>query len=764
MDCAGIIKSIKRAKFYKGQIVEIRRYPARKASLRELPPDLPRALYDALAKIGIHSLYSHQYRAVELLRAGRDVVICTGTSSGKTLCYNIAVAWSLLENPAARALYLFPTKALAQDQTRAILQLAEASPLLSEAMRPATYDGDTPQHLRRKVRAEGTILLTNPDMLHVGILPYHGNWSAFLGGLKYVVIDEVHTYRGVFGAHVANVLRRLRRLCRHYGAEPQFVCCSATIGNPVELVETIIGRRPETVEEDGSPRGERDFILWNPPFLDGDEGQHRNPLREAQHLFCRLVRRGVQTIVFAQTRSATELIYKYSYEELRGRRPELAKRISAYRGGYLPEDRRRIESQLFSGRLLGVVATSALELGIDVGGVAACIIVGFPDSIARTLQQAGRAGRRNSESMVFLVALERPIDQYIIHHPDFLFSGNPEHAVTDVNNPYVLSSHLACAAYELPVTRNDEEIFGPYTAPLLEIIEDSGRVRRIGDCCHWAAAQFPAGRFGIRNVSGEPVIITVQEGGSERALGEVDAVRAPLFVHPGAVYLHEGRSYLVNRLDLEARKAIVQPFESDYYTTPNLQVSIEVLETDSTRNLGRGFLAEGELKVVSRVIGFCRRAFRTGRLLSRELLSLPETELMTTGMWLIPPHDLMASLAADGMAPGSGLAGLRNLFLATLPVIVLCDRHDVEAVLDVKCVQAPALFLYDTYPGGAGFSRKAFELFERLALAALRIVRECPCRDGCPSCVGSVDADSQWTATAQPNKTATLALLENLYK
>ncbi|HOX39485.1 MAG TPA: DEAD/DEAH box helicase [Candidatus Brocadiia bacterium] len=762
MDRADIIRDLKRAKLYRGQIAETRRFPAREAETCEPPRGMPPVLEQALRKIGVVRLFSHQARAIELLRGGRDVVVATGTSSGKTLCYNLAVAWELAENPASRALYLFPTKALAQDQFRAIQKLADSSAELSEIIRPATYDGDTPQHRRRKAKAEGSILLTNPDMLHVGILPYHGSWSAFLGGLKYIVIDEAHTYRGVFGAHVANVLRRLRRLCAHYGADPRFVCCSATIGNPVEFVETLTGRRPELVDTDGSPRGDRDFVLWNPPLTDCEEGQRRSPIHEAQQLFCRLVKRGIQTIVFAQTRATTELIYKYSLDALGKRNPEIAKRISSYRGGYLPEDRRRIESQLFSGQLLGVVATSALELGIDVGGVGACILVGFPDSIARTFQQAGRAGRGTSDSVVFLVALGRPIDQYIMRHPDFIFGGSPEHAVADVQNPYLLSSQLACAAYELPIEDRDEKLFGPYMGPLLQVIEDSGKVRRIGGRRFWSAAQFPAGRVGIRSAFGDPVSITVGDGKKETILGEVDAACAQFFVHPGAVYLHEGRTYLVHDLDMSALKARVEEAESAYYTTPDVLASIQVLETDSSRELGNGSLQEGELRVVTRVVGFCRRQFHSGRSMGREPLELPETELLTTGMWLAPPGDLMAELAAEGLAPASGLAGLRNLFLAVLPVLAMCDRHDVEAACDTAGFQSPALFLYDTYPGGAGFSRKAFEMFDRLALTSLRVARECPCRSGCPSCVGAADPEPQYVTTAQPDKRATTALLERI--
>jgi len=761
MDVPALLKKLNSEAPLRGQMVHVHRWAPAEAVHAAPSRPLPEELSRALRRGGIRTLFRHQSRCVDLLRAGRDVVVATGTASGKTLCYNLPVVEALMSDPAARALYLFPTKALAQDQLRSLEALAASEESVGEAVRPGTYDGDTPPAVRRRIRAQSNLLLTNPDMLHVSILPNHGRWSDFLGGLRYVVLDEVHTYRGVFGSHVANVMRRLLRLCSHYGAAPVFICCSATIGNPAELVERLTTRSAELVDEDGAPKGTRYFVIWDTP-RDSD-GRHRSVNVEAQSLLCRLLRQGVQTLVFTQSRAGTELISRYVREELQETSPELVKRLGSYRGGYRPKERRDIESRLFSGELLGVVATSALELGIDVGSVDAAILVAFPGSIARTFQRAGRAGRGSGGGVVFLVASGSPIDQYIVHHPEFLLESAPEHAVVDPENPYLLSSHLACASFELPLRDADEELFGPYTLSVAEAMHDARRLKRIRDSYFWSSPDFPASRVGLRTASDEPLTIYRRGAGKEEVVGEVDALSAIFQLYPGAAYMHGSEEYVVRELNLDQHAVLVEPAQLSYYTTPDVKGDLSILGTERSRPLGNGLVCEGTLEVRQRVVGYHRRAFYTGESLGAFELELPEQTLTTAGMWIVPPAEAMARLAADGLEAAVGLSGFRNLLLAVLPVVVMCDRRDVESICSPAPLGVSTLYVYDTVPGGAGFSSKAYELFDRLLLTALQMVRECPCTDGCPSCVGPGD-DRFGSGAGQPpaGKATTTALLESL--
>jgi|GEM_PF-3004515 len=542
MDVRAFLDALRQRPAYGGQIVHERFIPPRTARFGSLNPPLPEALVQSLEQQGITRLYRHQADAVTAVRNGEHIVVVTATASGKTLCYNLPVLETMLTDPRARALYLFPTKALAQDQ-------ADALGEFGLGLRFGTYDGDTPQAQRRRLREDAQIILTNPDMLHVGILPQHFRWAGIFKHLRYVVIDDAHIYRGVFGSNVANVIRRLRRVCRLHGSDPVFICTSATIGNPEEFAGALLGLPARVVDQDGSPVGPRWFVLWNPPIIDQSRARRRSTYSEATALFTDLVSRGVRTIAFTQARKIAELIYRYSRDDLESRAPELAGRISPYRAGYLPEERRAIEQRLFGGDLLGVVSTSALELGIDVGGLDAALLVGYPGTIASTWQRAGRAGRGQDEALVMLIALEDALDQYLMRNPDYLFDRPIEHAVIDPENPYILAGHLRCATAEVPLWEKDAELFGPRMSEIARILTEHGDLISRRGRWYWTRTGYPARDVEVRSASGETFrIIDAQR---DRLVGTVDAARAFEQVHPGAIYLHQGEPYLVGRLDLE---------------------------------------------------------------------------------------------------------------------------------------------------------------------------------------------------------------------
>ncbi|MFQ6099459.1 MAG: DEAD/DEAH box helicase, partial [Armatimonadota bacterium] len=524
-------------------------------------------------------LYKHQCDALQSVRRGEDVVVVTGTASGKTLCYNLPVLEMLLREPAGKALYLFPTKALAQDQLRKLNQYKSASPALPIVA--GTYDGDTPQTMRRSLRDEGNVILTNPDMLHAGPLPNHARWAKFFGNLKFVVADEIHTYRGVFGSQVANVIRRLNRICAHYRSRPQYVCCSATIANPVELAQALTGRDVTCIDDDGSPHGPKKFVLWNPPYLDDSKVERRSCNTEAERLMARLVTDGVQAIAFCRARVIAELICRYCQDHLAEEAPRVRDKVRAYRGGYVPEERRQIERALFSGELLGVTSTNALELGIDVGTLDAALIVGYPGTIASTWQQAGRAGRGDEESMAVLIASNSPIDQYLMQHPDYFFGRSPEHAIVDPDNPHILAGHLACAAQELPIAAGESQSFGEFAEAVLEILEDAGQVRRRGDKWYWTGTHYPQGKVRLRSMDEHNYTIQDETDPDDvQIIGEVDEFSAFTLVHPQAIYLHNAETYFVRELDLAQKIARVAREEVDYYTQAVTRTEILVNETE----------------------------------------------------------------------------------------------------------------------------------------------------------------------------------------
>jgi DEAD/DEAH box helicase domain-containing protein len=750
------------------EIVHVQTLPARPARHRDLAEPLPGALQALLRAQEIERLYEHQARAVDLARAGKHVAVATGTASGKSLAYHLPILERLLLEPEAVALYLFPTKALAQDQLRGLGRFAEDSPEIGRVLVAGTYDGDTPGHTRRKFRERANAILTNPDMLHQGILPYHARWARVLSNLRYVVVDEMHTYRGIFGSHVANVLRRLRRLARHYGSEPQFLLSSATIRNPGELAELLIGDEAAVVDEDGSPRGPKLFAFWNPLYRGPDSPDRRSASIEAERILVALLRRGVQTIVFTKARVVAELIYRYTRERLERDKEGLAEKIAPYRGGYLPEERRAIERRLFEGELRGVIATNALELGIDVGSLDAAVLVGFPNTIASTWQQAGRAGRRLDPALAVVVGYDDPMDQYLMRHPNYFFSQSPESAVLDPSNPYVLASQLACAAYELPLSPDDETLFGERAPAIASVLEEEGELKALDGLRYWSSSDYPAGRINLRTISDDTYTI-LDVKNQNAVLGTVDAISALELVYPEAIYLHEGDTYFVRELDLKQKVAYVEPREVDYYTQPVLDTRLKLTERRESKRLGEETVGLGLAEVSWATVAMKKLRFRSLDAIGYHPLELPRLKLDTVTFWIQPCEAARAEVRIAGQNPREGMAGIRNLLITLLPLYAMCDRPDVGGVLDSSNLGEATIFLYDRYPGGIGYAERGYELAGELLRAAFRMVEDCPCDAGCPSCVGlpilrppqQQDPDLQggWPI---PDKAAAIALLRRM--
>jgi DEAD/DEAH box helicase domain-containing protein len=750
------------------ELVHVERLPEREAVYGDLAVPLPEALRQVLAAQEIDRLYSHQARAVDLAREGRHVVIATGTASGKSLAYHLPILERLLLEPGAVALYLFPTKALAQDQLRGLTRMAESSGSLRRVVVAGTYDGDTPGGARRRLREQANAILTNPDMLHQGILPYHSRWSRVFSNLRYVVVDEVHTYRGIFGSHVSNVLRRLRRVARHYGSNPQFLLSSATIRNPGELSELLVGDRVEVVSEDGAPRGPKLFAFWNPKHGTPDTPGRTSASIEAERILVSLMRRGVQSIVFTKSRVAAELIYRYTREQLARDKDGLAERLSPYRGGYLPEERRSIERRLFEGELRGVISTNALELGIDVGSLDAAVLVGFPNTIASTWQQAGRAGRSRAPALAVVVGYDDPIDQYLMRHPEYFFRQTPESAVLDPENPYVLASHLACAAYELPLTPEDELLFGPRAPRIAELLEDEGAMKSLDGTRYWSSSDYPAGKVNLRTI-GDDTFTIVDAKRQNAVIATVDSISAPELVYPEAIYLHEGDTYFVRELDLQQKIAYVEGREVDYYTQPVLDTRLRLLERREVRRWDGAEVGLGTADVSWATVAFKKIRFRSLDAIGYHPLDLPRQNLETMSVWFRPEEAPRAEVRFAGLNPYEAMSGLRNLLITLLPLHVMCDRPDLGGIVDSSNLGESAIFLYDRYPGGLGYAERGYGLMEELLAAALRMVEECPCEMGCPSCVGlpvlrpaqqqDYDLHGGWPI---PNKTATEILLRRV--
>ena len=769
------------------ELVHLERIAAREAVYGELERPLPDVLRQALETLGISRFYSHQARAIDLARAEKNVVIATGTASGKSLAYHVPILERLLRDPLAVALYLFPTKALAQDQLRGLTRFAEGSPLLRRGLVAGTYDGDTPAQTRRKFREQGNAILTNPDMLHQGILPYHSRWSRVLSNLRYIVVDEVHTYRGIFGSHVANVLRRLRRVARHYGADPKFILSSATIRNPGDLAELLVGDDVEVVDEDGAPRGPKLFAFWNPKHTEVEGAGRASTSVEAERILVGLMRKGAQSIVFTKSRVSAELIFRYARERLERDADGLAAKLSPYRGGYLPEERRAIERRLFDGELRGVISTNALELGIDVGSLDAAVLVGFPNTIASTWQQAGRAGRSQNPALAVVVAYDDPIDQYLMRHPEHFFAQTPESAVLDPENPYVLASHLACAAYELPLSPDDEALFGPRASQIAALLEEDGSMKSLDGLRYWSSADYPAGKVSLRTISDDTFTILDQgaaRGGADGAprdgagavasaenavLATVDAISAPELVYPEAIYLHEGDTYFVRELDLKQKIAYVERRDVDYYTQPVLDTRLKLLESRETRRWNECEVGLGTADVSWATVAFKKIRFRSLDAIGYHPLELPRLNLETVAMWIGPDETVRNMVRVQGLNPAEGMSGLRNLLITLLPLHVMCDRPDLGGILDSGNLGAQAIFLYDRYPGGLGYAERGYEIVDELIGAARRMVEDCPCEMGCPSCVGlpilrpaqqqDYDLHGGWPI---PSKAATIALVRRM--
>ncbi|RFU88349.1 DEAD/DEAH box helicase [Streptomyces triticagri] len=698
----------------------------------------------AVQAAGIADPWAHQAQAAEHALDGRSVVVATGTASGKSLAYLVPVLSALLDGSeaangrGATALYLAPTKALAADQRRSVQELAGP---LGKAVRPAVHDGDTPFEEREWVRQYANYVLTNPDMLHRGILPSHPRWSSFLRALRYVVIDECHTYRGVFGSHVAQVLRRLRRLCARYGSDPVFLLASATAAEPAAAAGRLTGLPVEEVADDASPRGELVFALWEPPLteLHGEQGApvRRTATAETADLLTDLTLQGVRSVAFVRSRRGAELISVIAKERLAEIDRSLTGRVAAYRGGYLPQERRALERALHSGELLGLAATTALELGIDVSGLDAVVIAGYPGTRASLWQQAGRAGRTGEGALAVLVARDDPLDTYLVHHPEAIFRRPVEATVLDPGNPYVLAPHLCAAAAELPLTENDLSLFGPGAAEVLPQLEAAKLLRRRATAWHWTRRERAADLTDIRGQGGPPV--QVVEAGTGRLLGTVDAAASHAAVHEGAVHLHQGRTYLVEELDLEDSVALVKEANPPYSTTARDTTSISVLETEVTVPWGEGQLHYGSVEVTSQVVSFLRRRLITGEVLGESKLDLPPRTLRTRAVWWTVTQDQLDAARIGPEILGGALHAAEHASIGILPLFATCDRWDIGGVSVPLHPDTllPTVFVHDGEPGGAGFAEQAFRTAREWLTATREAIASCECEAGCPSCIQS---------------------------
>jgi DEAD/DEAH box helicase domain-containing protein len=777
-------------------VTATRRLPAVAASYAPFPEQTDPRLRRALAARGIEQLYTHQAEAFEHVLAGRNVVTITPTASGKTLCYNAPVLDTILKDPSSRALYLFPTKALAQDQLAELHALAELIAHRARGQREAlegsaegatdpstgsgssrassrderldnaapeiavfTYDGDTPSDARRAVRGKAHVVLSNPDMLHSGILPHHPRWAKLFENLKFVVIDELHAYRGVFGSHLSNILRRLQRVCRHYGSDPIFICSSATIANPRELAEGLTGRSFELVERSGAPRGEKFFLFVNPPVVNAELGIRRSYLSEARRVSLEFLKHNLQIILFAQSRLATEILTTYLKDAYQGP-PGAADVIRGYRGGYLPNRRREIEQGLRDGVVRAVVSTSALELGIDIGALDVSILAGYPGTIAATWQRAGRAGRRSTRSAAVLIASSAPIDQFIIRNPSYFFDASPEHALINPDNLHILLDHVKCAAFELPFSA--DEAFGQEDVQqVLGVLAEEGLVHHADGQWNWTHESYPADAVSLRSVSSDNfVVVDITRG--ERVIGETDFSSAPATLHEKAIYIVEGQLFQVERFDFDGRKAFVRSVDCDYYTDAITYTKVTILDTFDSRSEPGGAsrdsqlesrASHGEVHVVSRVVGFKKIKFYTNENVGSGELSLPEQQMHTSSYWLTIPAAVMGALPYGADDRRDGVIGLAFAMRHVAQLLLMCDRHDVGVSIDggsldrrtrtggtggvpESLAAEPNVFIYDNYPGGIGFSRPLFEMHALLLARTRDLITGCPCDSGCPSCVG----------------------------
>ncbi len=758
-----------------GGVTALKRIPAREARFAPFPEFLPAAVAEILKARGMDKLYSHQARAAELANQGKNVVVVTPTASGKTLCYNLPILSMLAENPEARALYLFPTKALAQDQ---LAELNRWTEKLGDAVRTFTYDGDTPQDARKAIRSRANLVITNPDMLHSGILPHHTKWERLFENLRYVVIDELHYYRGVFGSHLANLLRRLKRVAKFYGSTVQFVCTSATIANPQELAQRILEEDVALVDESGAPSSEKFFVFYNPPVVNPQLGIRRSYLNETRRLARLFLGRRLGTIVFANSRLAAEVLVTYLKEDF-PRPPGQADAVRGYRGGYLPRERREIERDLRDGRLEGVVTTNALELGIDIGSLDAAVLAGYPGTIASTWQRAGRAGRRDGASAVTLVASSAPLDQFIVQNPEYFFGRSPEHGYVNPDNLQILLNHLKCAAFELPL--QEDEQFGPHPLrPLCEHLAELGFLHRTSDGWHWISESYPADAISLRSVSSDNFVV-VDTTREPQVIAEVDFSSALTTVHEKAIYLQDGEQFHVERLDYDERKAYVRRCDSEYFTDAISYTKIKILEHFAAEPQGAAEKAHGEVQVNTQVVGFKKIKFHTNENVGSGELALPEQEMHTTAFWLTVPKELLARLPYSAEERQNGVQGLASALHAIATLLLMCDARDLGVAVGENRVDEtqeiegaaqgietggriagpapriffePNIYLYDKYPGGIGFSEPLFRMSPELVQNTRRLIANCSCPSGCPSCVGPVGE------VGEKGKEVALTLLE----
>jgi DEAD/DEAH box helicase domain-containing protein len=734
-----VIAQLKQQPGYRGQIVHEERLPARRARYGRLSAPLPPALTAAMKANDTDRLYSHQAQAINAVRAGQHVIVTTPTGSGKSLVYHLPVLAAIVADDGARALYLFPTKALAQDQLRALETLARPS---LHRIRFAAYDGDTPTVERAAHRHETHVVLTNPDMLHLGILPHHDLWADFFRHLCFVVLDEAHVYRGVFGSHVAAVLRRLHRTCALYGSRPVFILSTATIANPAEHARRLTGLPMQVIADDGSPQGARTFLLWNPPFIDRARTARRSANTEAARLTAALVQAGLRTITFARARRAAEVILRHTRQALSQETPELAALVKSYRGGYRPDERRQIERELFQGRLLAVTATSALELGIDVGELDAAVIAGYPGTIASTWQQAGRAGRGTRESLAILVARDGPLDQYFMRHAAELFGRPHEQAMVAPDNVYVLEKHLPCAARELPLSAKAEALFGPGFIPAMMRLEEQAVLAYDSqrDRWHYPYDDYPAGRVNLRSITGERFALR-DESQNGRLLEEIEASSALFRVHPGAVYLHQGESYLVTRLDLAHHQAFLRPTTASYTTHPRQVNDLRIVRSFQHRAIGPATAFLGAVRVTRQVVGYTRHGQTDDDESAPEIapLNLPPQAYDTMAFWFDAPPAVAQQVMRQRWDWEGGLHAVEHATVGLLPLFAMCDRLDVDGLSTPRHPDTgqAQVFVYDAYPGGVGIAEQGFALLPELLRATLKTVQECPCENGCPSCVHS---------------------------
>lgn len=769
MDVTKFLDEIKKSPDYRGQIVHVEDIPAKPAVCGELEDPLDPQIQEMLAEQGINSLYSHQVDSINAIRSGKNVVVVTGTASGKTLCYNIPILEKALHDPEMTAIYLFPTKALAQDQLRRLLEQAEICPELPVI---SAYDGDLSKAARRKVQAQARIILSNPDMIHVNMLPNHPRWNRVLQNLRYVVIDELHMYRGIFGSHCSNLFRRLNRICQHYDVNPQFICCSATIGNPKEHAESLTEHEMTLIDNDGAPKAPRKFVFWNPAVKDPKSLHRYAGNVEAVNLMADLVQRGIRTITFTKNWSATELTLRYCREKLARISPQLANAVSSYRGGYLPHERRDIEQRLFSGELLGVTSTTALELGVDIGGLEASIIVGYPGTISATWQQAGRAGRANEEALTVLVGYDTQINQYVMNHPDYFFGKAHELALITPKNRYILGGQLACACHELPLSEEEAEGFGDDALSILTIMEDENMVYRGRDgVWYFTGQQNPAYKVSLRNITSHNYTI-IDKSDDDKVIGVIDQISAYPVAHPEAIYFHNGESYFVEDLDLERKMVFVKKVKTDYYTSPLGGRGVHQVDTleDEKPLPGLGKVFFGEVTAHFNTGAYQKIQLWTRNVFDTQPVNLPPQILETMAYCLVPDDETVNRMLAAHRIIEDGVYGLGQALMVITALYAHCYPLDVRYSQGDECITpwVPdyAMFIFDNYQGGLGFTERAYGVIEDVLESTLSLISKCECEDGCPSCVGfylrpHIRHDPENSEGRVPDKEGALMLLHD---